>query len=134
MHRICSSWRTKDQIVRIIALKIETQTLEDHQVKLIVEPGAEALESAKQRAARRLSKRAKIPGFRPGKAPYPVIVRHFGESAILEEALELLVDEVYPKAIEEAGISPYGPGSLENVESLEPVSYTHLTLPTKRIV
>jgi trigger factor len=104
-------------------LKIDTTTLENHQVKLTVEVEPETLESAKRRAARQIAKKTKIPGFRPGKAPYLVIVRQIGEATILEEAIDLLVQDVYPKAIDEAGIHPYGPGKLENVASMEPPKF-----------
>lgn len=103
-------------------MKIETQFLEDHQAKLIVEVEADQMEEMKRRAANKLARRVKIPGFRPGKAPYPVILHTVGEEAIVEEALELLVDDVYPKAIEEAKIEPYGPGKLEKVASMEPLT------------
>jgi trigger factor len=98
-------------------LKIDVERLENHQVKLTVEVDASSLDSAKQRAARRISKNTKIPGFRPGKAPYNVILRHIGEEAILEEAIELMVKDIYPKALDEAKIDPYGPGSLENFKN-----------------
>lgn len=101
-------------------MKIETQPLEDHQVKLTVEVEADSFESAKKRAARQLSRKTKIPGFRPGKAPYPVIARQIGEATIIEEALDLLVQEIYPKIIDESEIKPYGPGNLENVVSMDP--------------
>jgi trigger factor len=103
-------------------LKIETQFLEDHQAKLIVEVEAVQMEEMKRRAANKLSRRVKIPGFRPGKAPYPVILRTVGDATIVEEALELLVDDIYPKVIKEANIEPYGPGKLEKVASMEPVT------------
>jgi hypothetical protein len=82
------------------ALKIETQPRDDHQVTLTVEIEAEQMEGAKHRAARKISERKSIPGFRPGKAPYVVVVRSFGEAAISEEAVDLLLEEVYPKALE----------------------------------
>ncbi len=103
-------------------MKIETQFLEDHQAKLIVEVEPEQMEEMKRRAAIKLSRRVKIPGFRPGKAPYPVIVRTIGDATIVEEALELLVEDIYPKVIEEAEIEPYGPGKLEKVASMEPLT------------
>lgn len=101
-------------------MKIETEPRDDHQVKLTVEVEPEMMEDAKQKAARQLSRRVKMPGFRPGKAPYAVVARQLGEGAIVEEAMELLVKDIYPKIIDEAGIEPYGPGSLENVVSMEP--------------
>jgi trigger factor len=103
-------------------LKVETQDLENHQTKIVVEVEPEILEDAKRRAASRLARKTKIPGFRPGKAPYPMIVRHLGEPAIFEEAIEIVIDDIYPKAIDEAGIRPYGPGSLEEIKQLDPLT------------
>jgi trigger factor len=103
-------------------LKIETQNLEDHQVKLTVEVDDENLEQAKRKAAKKIAKRIKIPGFRPGKAPYQVIQRQVGDEALLEESLEILVNENYPKIIEQADIHPYGPGNFENISSFEPLT------------
>jgi trigger factor len=104
-------------------LNIEQQILENHQVKLTVQVEPIKLEEAKHRAARQISQHKKIPGFRPGKAPYPIILRTIGEEAILEEALDLLVKELYPKIIEESKIKPYGPGSLENMPKLDPLTF-----------
>jgi len=104
-------------------LKIEQEILEDRQVKLNVEIDIEPWQKAKHQAARRLAKRVKIPGFRPGKAPYHVIVRNIGEGPIVEEALEILIDDVYPKILDEAEIDPYGPGRLEEVEELDPPKF-----------
>ena len=101
-------------------LKIETNYLEDHQAQLKVEFDAEQLNDAKQRAARKIARQTKIPGFRPGKAPYGIVLRTVGEAAILEEAMEILIDDQYPKIIEESKIKPYGPGQLENVVSFDP--------------
>jgi trigger factor len=103
-------------------LKVETQELENHQSKITVEVEPSVLEEAKHRAASRLARRTKIPGFRPGKAPYAMIVRHLGEAAIFEEAVEIVVDDIYPKAIDESGIKPFGPGSLEEIKQLDPLT------------
>lgn len=101
-------------------MKIETTPREDHQMEMVVEFEAAQMEGAKRRAARKISEKAKIPGFRPGKAPYDVILRYYGEAAITEEAIEILVDENYSKAVDEAGLKPGAAGSLENVESIDP--------------
>jgi trigger factor len=89
-------------------------------VKLTVEVEPELFSEAKKRAARKLAQKYRIPGFRPGKAPYQIIVKQVGEGAVIEEAMELLVNDIYPKAIEEVGIEPYGPGELEKITSYDP--------------
>ena len=115
-------------------MKIETQPREDHQVTLIVELEPAQMEGAKHRAARRISERKAIPGFRPGKAPYEVVVRSFGESAIAEDAVDILLDEVYPKAIEEAKLDPGAAGSLEKVEDLDKSPKFTFTVPLAPVV
>lgn len=102
-------------------MKIDTEFLEDQQAKLTVEIDDETYQQAKRRAARKIAKRVKIPGFRPGKAPYNIIERQVGEAAIHEEGLEIIIREEYPKIIEQAEIDPYGPGQLETVTSLDPL-------------
>lgn len=100
---------------------IEKENLEDQQVKLTVEVDSEQLEASKRKAAKKIARRVKVPGFRPGKAPYQVIRRQVGDEVIFEESLEILVNDIYPQVIEEAEIEPYGPGNLENVVSLDPL-------------
>ncbi len=110
-------------------MKIETQPRDDHQVTLTVQLEPEQLEGAKHRAARRISERKSIPGFRPGKAPYEVVVRSFGETVIVDDAVDLLLDEVYPKALEAAKLEPGASGSLEKVEDLDKKPKFIFTVP-----
>jgi trigger factor len=107
-------------------LKIETQNRDDHQVAITVELENEQMENARRRAARKIALHAKIPGFRPGKAPYDVILRTVGEATISEEAVELLVDEIYPKVLDESGIKPAAAGTLEEITSVEPPIFKFL--------
>jgi trigger factor len=105
-------------------VKIEKQVQDDHQARLVVEVDQELIDTYRRRAARKLAERGKIPGFRPGKAPYDVIVRHFGEPAIAEQAVDLLVEKEYAGILKEAGVDPAGAGSLEAVDSLQPAKFT----------
>lgn len=104
-------------------MKIETLPLENHQIKAIVEIDPERLEDAKHQAARKLARRTKIPGFRPGKAPYQIVVRHIGEEIILEEAIDILINDVYPEVIKQEDIKPFGPGTLEKIVSFDPPKF-----------
>ena len=111
-------------------MKIETEPRDDHQVTMIVELEIEKLDGARKKAARKIAEKVKISGFRPGKAPYDVVRRLYGDSAITEEAVEILVDEIYPEAVKEANIDPSGAGQLEKIESLEPPKFI-FTVPLK---
>jgi trigger factor len=101
-------------------LKIESEPREDHQIKLTAEFEPEVTEKYKHQAARKIAKEAKIPGFRPGKAPYDVVRRLYGDKLIEEQAVELLVDDLYPQILKEAGVEPGGAGQLEDIISMDP--------------
>jgi trigger factor len=94
-------------------LNVQTELLENHTARLTVTIEPDQMEQAKQKAAQKLSKRFRIPGFRPGKAPYKKVLSYVGEAAVLEEALESLGDNIYKTALTESAVKPYGPGSLE---------------------
>ena len=93
-------------------------------MKVVAEFEASDLDKFKQQAARRIASKAKIPGFRPGKAPYDVISRLYGEPAIEEEAIELMVEKVYPDVLTEAKIEPAAPGTLEDIQKEDPLKFT----------
>ena len=101
-------------------MKIETVALEDQQTRITAEFDAEVMEKYKHKAARKISRTTKIPGFRPGKAPFDLIRRMVGDEALAQEAVEIMLDEVYPQILSEAAINPSGPGKLEEIVSMDP--------------
>lgn len=101
-------------------MDIKQTQIENHQLEIVVETDQDSFDKAKYLAAKDLSKNKKIPGYRPGKAPYQLVVNHFGESRIIDHALEHYLDEIYPEVLDEIEQEPYGPGQLQEIESLEP--------------
>ena len=109
-------------------MKFEKKLTKDHQVELTVEADVDAFNKSKGKAARLISKESKIPGFRPGKAPYDVVERIYGDEYISEQAIDLLLNDLYPKVLEEAEIKPYGPGKLEEILEKDPPKFK-LSIP-----
>ena len=107
-------------------MKTEKTFTDDHQVRVTAEFEQDTLEGFKRKAARKIAKSTRIPGFRPGKAPYAMILNHVGEGAILEEAIDLMLNDVYPQVLEQESIEPYGPGNLEDITSQEPPVFVFL--------
>ncbi len=73
--------------------------------RLKVEIPPEAIENEIQTGLRGLQKRAKIPGFRPGKAPLSIIEKRYGKD-IEGDVMEKLLPEYYASALKEANITP----------------------------
>src|SRR4051794_12455274 len=88
-------------------------------IQLEIELPPERLDRALDTAARALSRRTRVPGFRPGKAPRPVLERHLGPGAVLDEAVEHLVQDAYREAIVSEEIQPLANADVEVVQAEE---------------
>jgi trigger factor len=88
-------------------------------ILLEVELPPERLTKAIDDAVRRLSRRTRVPGFRPGKAPRPVLERHLGPSVVLDEAVEHLVEDAYREAVIEHDLVPLTNPEVEIVQAQE---------------
>ena len=68
-------------------LKTSVTELPESRVRVQAEVPAEEVERRVQQAARQLGRQMRIPGFRKGKVPPPVVIRRLGREAVLDEAL-----------------------------------------------
>ncbi len=114
-------------------MKVSTERIPDAQVLMTIEVEPERLDAAREKALRKLSPRAKVPGFRPGKAPPAMVRRYFGEERILDEALDIVVPDVYKEAVEaDESIDPIARPRLV-VETTEPL-VVKATIPVRPTV
>ena len=88
-------------------------------VLIEIELPSESLERSMDEATRRLARRTKVAGFRPGKAPRFMLERVLGPTAVLDEAVELLIQKSYREALVEQGIVPLTEASVEVVQAVE---------------
>lgn len=97
-------------------MKVTLEKKEKNQVQLEVHVDPDKVEKAYDRAYRQVSKEVRIPGFRPGKAPRPIVERTVGVEYLKHTAFEkFLLPEVYPAAVEEGKIEPIAEPSVELV-------------------
>jgi trigger factor len=101
--------------VAVVASAVKTTLTElgDSRVRLHVEVEAAEVEGRLERKARQLGNQLKLPGFRKGKVPAPLVIQRMGREAILEEAVRDSLSTWYSGAIEEAGIVPVGDPDLD---------------------
>jgi trigger factor len=100
-------------------MHVTTTPAPNSSVVLEVELPPERLARAVDDAVRRLSRRTRVPGFRPGKAPRPMLERTLGPGVVLEEAVEHLVDDAYRDALVEQSILPLTNADVEIVQAEE---------------
>ena len=103
-------------------MKVTTERLPESQIVLEIEVDEDRVERSMDWAYRRLAGRTRIPGFRKGKVPRPMLERFLGRDALLREALDNLVPEVYKEALTQESIEPIDQADFE-IKSLEPVVF-----------
>jgi trigger factor len=79
---------------------------------------AENVQKATEKVARDIARVARIPGFRPGKAPVTLVRRRFAED-IQGEVLQSLVPEYLEKALDEKKLVPVTRPEVDKVEFKE---------------
>jgi trigger factor len=87
------------------------------QVELEIPITRDEIAAAEERAFRRLVKKAKLPGFRPGKAPRKVFEQTYGADSITSQAIDEVVPEAYAKAVREHDLEPVDRPKMEVLEN-----------------
>ena len=100
-------------------MQITTTPAPKSTILVEVEVPADRLAQAVGEATRALSRRTKVPGFRPGKAPRGVLEAVLGHGAVLEEAVDRLVQSSYRDALVEKEILPLTNADVEIVQAEE---------------
>jgi len=100
-------------------MSYKTKTLDKSQVELTITVEPKDYAKNLTKAAEKISQRTNIKGFRPGKAPYDIIKKEVGDMAILQEALETIVQETFYSAITEEKLETIGMPKIE-VEKVAP--------------
>lgn len=75
-----------------------------NEVKLEVKVPVQEFKKAIEKAYRKNVGKFNIPGFRKGKSPKAIIEKMYGEEVFYEDAVNFIIDETYPKAIEDNNI------------------------------
>ncbi|HEX8102575.1 MAG TPA: trigger factor [Solirubrobacteraceae bacterium] len=84
------------------------EELPESRVRVQAEVAPEEIERRLNQAARQLGRDIRVPGFRTGKVPPPVIIKRIGRDAVLDEAVRDSLGRWYAAAIDAARIVPVG--------------------------
>jgi trigger factor len=87
--------------------------LPESRVRVQAEVPAQEVEKRVAQAARGLARNLRVPGFRAGKAPPPVVIKRVGREAVLDEAVRDSLAGWYAAAIDAARIVPVGEPELD---------------------
>ena len=104
-------------------------------IHLTVEVDATTTQRMFERALRGIGRYLRVPGFRPGQAPLPMLRRMVSEENLRRAAGELMMDEFIPKVLQQEQLDPYRPPqvNIERLQEGEPFRFK-LTVPLRPVV
>lgn len=101
-------------------MKFEKKELSNNQIELTVRVTRVDAGPMLTKAVSDISTQRPIKGFRPGKASYDVVKKEFGEAAIVEQAMDDIVNDALGKILEDEKINPYGKIGFDLLPSINP--------------
>lgn len=94
-------------------LKVDVEDLGSTKKRLQVEVPGEIVTKEISSAYRKLSKKAKVKGFRPGKVPRAILQRYYGDY-IKNEVISKLINDTFSKAISDQDIKPVSQPTIDD--------------------
>ena len=92
------------------------ERLPKSQVEMTIDVPVETVDAAFERVLNRLTAKAKIEGFRPGKAPRALVESRIGSAALREEVVDVLIPEAVNQALKDQSIKPLDNPNVQIVE------------------
>jgi trigger factor len=94
-------------------VKTTVEELPESRVRVAAEVTPQEVQRRLNEAAGKMGRDLRMPGFRNGKVPAPVVIQRIGRDAVLDEAVRAALPRWYVEAIDEAGIKTVGEPDVE---------------------
>lgn len=85
-------------------------------VTLQIEVGPEAVKVARDRVIKDLSRRLRVPGFRPGHIPAAIVRRQVGDESIAQSVSDQIVPEAYQAALQQSNLQPLDRAQVDELD------------------
>jgi trigger factor len=100
-------------LMAVPTISTSVTELPESRVRVEAQVPPEEVEKRVAQAAKALGRNMRVPGFRAGKAPAPVVIKRIGRDAVLDEAVRDSIGAWYSAAIDAAAIVPVGEPQLD---------------------
>ncbi|QGQ95352.1 trigger factor [Paenibacillus psychroresistens] len=107
-------------------MKASWEKIEKNHGVLTIEVEADQVSVGLDKAFKKVSAKANIPGFRKGKVPRSIFEAKFGVESLYQDALDILLPEAYSQAVKETGINPIDRPEVDvqQMEKGQPLKFT----------
>ena len=95
------------------AMSTTVTELPESRVRVVAEVAPEEFQRAVDRAARDLGRNLRVPGFRKGKVPPPMVMQRLGRDTVIQRAVQDGLKRWWRTALDDAGIAFVGEPKLD---------------------
>ncbi|MDX1443517.1 MAG: trigger factor [Gammaproteobacteria bacterium] len=99
-------------------MQVSVETTKGLERKMTVQVPAERVDNEIESRLRRLSRTAKIKGFRPGKVPFKVVKQQYGPE-VRDEVMQQLLQQTYGEALQKEELRPAGQPAIDPISMEE---------------
>src|SRR5580704_12009828 len=93
-------------------MQVQVERVSPVVMELAIEIPADSVRAQVEKAYATLQRKAKVRGFRPGKAPRQVLARLYGPQ-VVNDVVNAIVNETLPKALSEKNVTPINQPQVE---------------------
>ncbi|WP_432355806.1 trigger factor [Sporosarcina sp. A2] len=107
-------------------MSVKWEKQEGNKGKLTFEVSVEAFNEGMEKAFKKVVKQVNAPGFRKGKMPRKMFNQMYGEEALYNDAIDIVLPVAYDAAVRAEGLEPIASPEIdiEKLEKGEPVVFT----------
>jgi trigger factor len=105
-------------------MQVTVQRLSPVLVEFDVQVAADRVRNEVDKAYNQVARTARVPGFRPGKAPRRVLSHYYG-AKIQADVVQRLVDETFPQAVNAEKLQPVTRPAIETPKLVEDSAFTY---------
>ena len=87
--------------------------LPESRVRVVAEVAPDEVQRSLERAARQLGRNLRVPGFRKGKVPPPIVMQRLGRQTVVDRAVQDGLKRWWRTALDDAGIAFVGEPRLD---------------------
>lgn len=103
-------------------MQATSKKINAHTYEVTIKESAAEMDHFRKSAAKKIAEARQFPGFRKGdEVPVDVVAREIGEDRLMGEALEEVLQHIYPKALKKLEITPVDVGEITKITSMKPL-------------
>ena len=106
-------------------MQVEVERRSGSQVTLTVTVEAERVRERIEQLFQKYARRVSVPGFRPGKAPRSMVESRIDRKALMQDAIDDLINDTFKEALLEEHLEPLERGEVKDAQMAEDSSLTY---------